>query len=62
MGMMFWRKRPPGAAAMHDAIELRRRYGVNAEQWCEIGLLGAHDEKKRRALEAIREALKSTPL
>jgi hypothetical protein len=63
MGMISFgrRRKTPGAAALHDALELRRRYGADAEQWCETGLLGAHDEAKRRALEEIRLALRKTP-
>jgi hypothetical protein len=48
-------------AAMHDAYELRTRYGANAEQWCEIGILGARDPEKRRQLESIRAALAEMP-
>ena len=63
MGMITFGKRRKGpcAAALHDARELRRRYGVNAEQWCEIGLLGPVDARQRKALEDIRAALKETP-
>ena len=56
-----WRRKSPGAAALHDARELRRRYGANAEQWCDIALMGKVDDAKRRMLEQIRLALKDTP-
>ena len=49
------------AQALHDAHELRARYGVNAEEWCEIGLLGAADPEKRRLLKRIRQALAEVP-
>lgn len=55
------RRKGPSAAAFHDAAALRRRYGANAEQWCEIGLAGQSDASRRRALEDIRLALKQTP-
>lgn len=60
--MSFGRRRKgPGPAALHDAAQLRRRYGANAEQWCEIGLAGVKDESRRKTLQDIREALRQTP-
>jgi hypothetical protein len=55
------RRKGPGAAALHDALQLRRRYGASAEQWCDLGLAGPLDDSRRRLLEDIREALKETP-
>jgi hypothetical protein len=55
------RREGPGPAALHDAAQLRRRYGANAEQWCDIGLASAKDEHRRRTLEDIRLALKQVP-
>ncbi len=63
---MLWPfQRPkPGAlkqAALHDAYQLRLRYGNSAEQWCDLGLMAARDPAKRRELESIREALSEMP-
>jgi hypothetical protein len=44
-------------AALHDAHELRLRYGDDAERWCELGLMAARDPVRRRELESIRQAL-----
>lgn len=42
-----------------DARQLRASYGPEAEQWCEVGLVGvAGDAAKRRRLEQIRRALR----
>ena len=48
-------------AALHDAYQLRLRYGNSAEQWCDLGLMAARDPTKRRELESIRHALAEVP-
>jgi hypothetical protein len=44
-----------------EAIDLRERYGEDAEQWCEIGILATDQLARRRALYRVREALRSVP-
>lgn len=48
-------------AALHDAYQLRVRYGHSAEQWCDLGLMAARDPARRRELESIRQALAEVP-
>jgi hypothetical protein len=45
----------------HDAIELRRRYGAEAEQWCEAGMYSAASPATRRMLKDIHRALAHIP-
>jgi hypothetical protein len=60
--LSFPRRRPSAPLeALREAKDLRRRYGANAEQWCEIGLLAAGDPDKRKLLRNIREALNDLP-
>lgn len=64
MGWLWLGRRKPllDADALHDARELRCRYGAGAEEWCELGLLAAAEPSKRRALKRIRTALAQVPL
>jgi hypothetical protein len=48
-------------AALHDAQELRSRYGPDAERLCEAGLESAGSAEKRRLLKTIRRALDRLP-
>jgi hypothetical protein len=48
-------------AALHDAQELRARFGPQAEQWCEAGLKTTDNPRKRRELKSIRAALHRVP-
>lgn len=63
---MAWLALNPGdraldRAALHDAQELRSRYGAQAEQWCETGLQSAISERQRKLLKRIRAALNRLP-
>jgi hypothetical protein len=55
------RYREQEQAVMHDAIELRRRYGADAEQWCEAGMYSAASPATRSMLKAIHRALANIP-
>jgi hypothetical protein len=44
-----------------EAIDLRTRYGADAEEWCEIGILATDALSRRRALYRVREALRALP-
>ena len=44
-----------------QAIDLRARYGDDAERWCEVGILAAGRRARRRALYRVREALRAVP-
>lgn len=48
-------------AALHDAQELRSRYGAEAERWCEVGLHTAADSRQRKLIKRIRAALNQLP-
>lgn len=48
-------------AALHDAQELRSRYGTEAEELCEIGIMAASSPRQRRLLKSIRRALSQLP-
>ena len=49
------------AAVKHDAVELRRRYGGEAERWCEAGMASASSPGTRRMLREIHRALADVP-
>jgi hypothetical protein len=49
------------AAVFHDALELRRRYGREAELWCEAGMLSSSSGATRRLLKHIHKALEQVP-
>ena len=49
------------ADPLAEAIDLRQRYGSEAEQWCETGILEAEERTRRRALYRVRELLRSVP-
>ena len=42
---------------LHDARELRARYGDEAERWCDTSLSGPIDDEQRRLLKQLRRAL-----
>lgn len=44
-----------------QAIDLRQRYGEDAEQWCEIGILATDQLARRRELYRVRDALRTLP-
>lgn len=46
---------------LHDARELRARYGDEAERWCETSLSGPIDHEQRRLLKQLRRALAHIP-
>ncbi len=50
------------AAVLHDAVELRRRYGCEAELWCEAGMLSSTSRPTRRLLGQIHKALEQVPV
>jgi len=58
---LFGRDKAHAEAVRHDAAELRRRFGDEAELWCEAGILGAADGATRRLLKEIRKALDDVP-
>ena len=64
MGILsrFVRDKSEAAAVLHDAIELRRRYGQEAELWCEAGMVSAPSGATRRLLKEIRKALADLPV
>jgi hypothetical protein len=64
MGMlsMFVRDKAQAAAVIHDAVELRRRYGREAELWCEAGIHSAPSGATRRLLRQIHKALADLPV
>ncbi len=59
---MFGRDKIETAAVLHDALELRRRYGDEAELWCEAGIYSAPSPATRRLLKQIHKALASLPV
>ena len=63
MGILsrFVHDKTESAAVRHDAIELRRRYGPEAELWCEAGMLAAPSGATRRLLKQIHKALADVP-
>ena len=44
-----------------EAMDLRERYGSDAEQWCEAGILETSELGRRRALYRVRELLRNVP-
>lgn len=51
------RPAPAEPTVMERAHKMRVRYGQNAEQWVELGILAERDPSERRVLEQVREAL-----
>lgn len=41
-----------------EALDLRARYGDDAEEWCDIGILATDELRRRRTLYRVREALR----
>ncbi|HTK35700.1 MAG TPA: hypothetical protein VL358_10510 [Caulobacteraceae bacterium] len=64
MGMLsiFVRNKAQAVAVLHDALELRRRYGPEAELWCEAGIHSAPSGATRRLLKQIHKALADVPV
>ena len=61
MGLADWfnKEQVEMEAVDHDARHLRQSYGRDAEQWVEIGLLGAvREPKKTRRLKLLKRALR----
>ncbi len=58
MKLPFFQQKPEGDPVL-EAIDLRERYGDDAEQWCEIGIMAADRLERRRALYRVREALRA---
>ena len=56
----FFMAKPP-TDPLAEAIDLRQRYGSEAEQWCESGILATAELERRRALYRVRELLRSVP-
>jgi hypothetical protein len=59
---IFVRDRVQAAAVLHDAAELRKRYGREAELWCEAGIHSAPSGATRRLLKQIHRALADLPV
>jgi hypothetical protein len=49
------------ADPLEEALVLRERYGDDAEQWCEIGILATDELNRRRTLYRVRELLRTMP-
>lgn len=49
----------PDADPLEEAIVLHERYGEDAEQWCEIGILATNELGRRRTLYRVRELLRT---
>jgi hypothetical protein len=49
------------ADPLEEAIVLHERYGEDAEQWCEIGILATDELERRRTLYRVRELLRTFP-
>lgn len=47
------------ADPLEEAIVLHERYGEDAEQWCEIGILATDELERRRTLYRVRELLRT---
>jgi hypothetical protein len=47
------------ADPLEEAIVLHERYGDDAEQWCEIGILATNELGRRRTLYRVRELLRT---
>jgi hypothetical protein len=64
MGILsrFVHTKAEAAAVLHDAAELRKRYGPEAELWCEAGIHGARSAATRRLLKRIHKALADVPV
>lgn len=60
MKLPFLRPKPE-LDPLEQALDLRQRYGDEAEQWCEIGILASDELTQRRTLYRVREALRSLP-
>jgi hypothetical protein len=54
------RKLTPELTDEREAFNLRRRYGQDAEQWCELSLVGERRRGERQRLQRIRELLDTT--
>jgi hypothetical protein len=54
-------KAKPEADPLAEALDLRERYGSDAEQWCESGILATNELERRRALYRVRELLRNVP-
>jgi hypothetical protein len=59
---VFAKNKTYEAAVMHDALELRRRYGPEAEDWCEQGMYSAPSAATRRMLKRIHRVLAHLPI
>ncbi len=49
----------PDTDPLEEAIVLHERYGEDAEQWCEIGILATTELGRRRTLYRVRELLRT---
>ena len=61
MGLLDWfnKEQSEMDAVDHDARHLRQSYGLDVEQWVEIGLLGSVGQsKKTRRLHLLKRALR----
>lgn len=46
---------------IREALDLRARYGEDAEAWCDISILAAGARTRRRSLYRVRDALRMVP-